>query len=121
MGADAIRWWTGVALSLVVPGANRHVVWQLKGLLDAIMVERPGPPHKHLCADADYSGAPALKVIENYGYISHVKGKRTISVAKYWCDMRSLIAAFWRSTTWWCQSWRSERSNWTSMLFTDKF
>jgi len=41
--------------------------------------------------------------------------------ANYWCDMRSLIAAFWRSTTWPRQSWRSERSNWTSILFTDKF
>src|SRR5450830_1988797 len=41
--------------------------------------------------------------------------------ANYWCDTRSLIAAFWRSTTWLQQSWRSERSSWTKTLFTDKF
>jgi transposase len=28
-----------------------------------------------LCADAGYTGAPALKVIEEHGYIAHVKGR----------------------------------------------
>ena len=68
----------GVPLSLVVTGANRHDVSQLEAVLDAIMVERPSPPtrrHKHLCADAGYTGAPALKVIEEHGYIPHVKGR----------------------------------------------
>ena len=68
----------GVPLSLVVTGANRHDVSQLEAVLDAIMVERPSPPirrHKHLCADAGYFGAPALKVIEDHGYIPHVKGR----------------------------------------------
>ena len=66
----------GVPLSLVVTGANRHDVSQLEAVLDAIMVDRPSPPirrHKHLCADAGYTGAPALKVIEDHGYIPHVK------------------------------------------------
>jgi transposase len=47
-------------------------------VLDGIKVERPNPPlrrHKHLCADAGYTGAPALKVIEERGYIPHVKGR----------------------------------------------
>ena len=68
----------GVPLSLVVTGANRHDVSQLEAVLGAIMVERPSPPirrHKHLCADAGYTGAPALKAIENHGYIPHVKGR----------------------------------------------
>ena len=68
----------GVPLSLVVTGANRHDVSQLEAVLDAIMVERPSPPikrHKHLSADAGHTGAPALKVIEDYGYIPHVKGR----------------------------------------------
>jgi len=68
----------GIPLSLVVTGANRHDVSQLEAVLDAIMVERPNPPirrHKHLCADAGYTGAPALKVIEEHGYIAHVKGR----------------------------------------------
>ena len=38
----------------------------------------PLPPkrrHKHLCADAGYTGAPALAIIEKHGYIPHVKGR----------------------------------------------
>jgi transposase len=68
----------GVPLSLVVTGANRHDVSQLAAVLDAIVVQRATPPHrrhKHLCADAGYTGAPALKVIEEHGYIPHVKGR----------------------------------------------
>jgi transposase len=50
----------------------------LEAVLDAIVVQRANPPHrrhKHLCADAGYTGAPALKVIEEHGYIPHVKGR----------------------------------------------
>lgn len=68
----------GVPLSLVAAGANRHDVSQLEAVLDAIVVERAKPPlrrHKHLCADAGYTGAPALRVIEEHGYIPHVKGR----------------------------------------------
>ena len=67
----------GVPLSIVVTGANRHDVSQLDAVLDAIVVNRANPPlmrHKHLCADADYTGAPSLKVIEEHDYIPHVKG-----------------------------------------------
>lgn len=61
--------------------ANRHDVSQIEAVLDGIKVERPNPPlrragrHKHLCADAGYTGAPTLKVIEEHGYIPHVKGR----------------------------------------------
>ena len=68
----------GVPLSLVVTGANRHDVSQLDAVLSAMMVDRPSPAvrrHKHLCADAGYTGAPALKAIEEHGYIAHVKGR----------------------------------------------
>lgn len=68
----------GVPLSLVVTGANRHDVSQLEAVLNAIVVRRANPPlrrHKHLCAGAGYTGAPALKVIEEHGYIPHVKGR----------------------------------------------
>ncbi|CDS55320.1 Mobile element protein [Polaromonas sp. CG9_12] len=68
----------GVPLSIVVTGANRHDVSQLEAVLDGVMVNRPDPPqirNKHLCADAGYTGAPALKVIEEHGYIPHVKGR----------------------------------------------
>jgi len=41
-------------------------------------VQRAEPPErrsKHLCADAGYTGAPALCIIEEHGYIPHVKGR----------------------------------------------
>ena len=68
----------GVPLSLIVTGANRHDVSQVAAVLDAIVVPRPAPPerrHKHLCADAGYTGAPALCIIEDHDYIPHVKGR----------------------------------------------
>jgi hypothetical protein len=71
----------GVPLSLVVTAANRHDVLQLEAVLDCIVVERPSPPirrHKHLCADAGYTGAPALATIEAHGYTRMLRaaGKR---------------------------------------------
>ena len=68
----------GVPLSLVVTGANRHDVSELDAVLDGIVIKRNNPPqrrHKHLCADAGYTGAPALRVIQKHGYIAHVKGR----------------------------------------------
>lgn len=68
----------GVPLSLVVTGANRHDVSQLEAVLDGLMVKRSAPSQrrsKHLCADAGYTGAPALEVIEKHGYIPHIKGR----------------------------------------------
>jgi len=68
----------GVPLSLVVTGANRHDVSQVEAVLDGVLVRRHCPPErrsKHLCADAGYTGAPALKIIEAHGYIAHVKGR----------------------------------------------
>lgn len=68
----------GVPLSIIVTGANRHDVSQVEAVLAAIMVKRPSPAkrrHKHLCADAGDTGAPALRLIEAHGYIPHVKGR----------------------------------------------
>ena len=68
----------GVPLSLVVTGANRHDVSQWAAVLEAIVVKRASPPKrrsKHLCADAGYTGAPALAIITKHGYIPHVKGR----------------------------------------------
>jgi len=42
------------------------------------VVQRPTPPErrsKHLCADAGYSGNPALCIIEEHDYIANVKGR----------------------------------------------
>ena len=60
----------GVPLSLVVTGAHRHDLSQLAAVLEAIVVKRPLPPKRrseHLCADAGYSGAPALAIIAKHG------------------------------------------------------
>lgn len=68
----------GVPLLLVVNGANRHDVTQLKTVLDFMVVKRISLPqrrHKHLCANATYTRAPALKVIEKHSYIAHVIGR----------------------------------------------
>ena len=68
----------GVPLSIIVTGANRHDVSQLGTVLEAIIIKRLQPPirrSKHLCADAGYTGEPALIVIEQHGYITHVKGR----------------------------------------------
>jgi len=68
----------GVPLSIIVTGAHRHDVSQLEAVLDAIVTQRSAPPErrsKHLCADAGYTGAPALRTIVEHGYIPHVKGR----------------------------------------------
>ena len=42
------------------------------------MIKRKTPPlrrSKHLCADAGYTGEPALRLIGQHGYIPHVKGR----------------------------------------------
>lgn len=42
------------------------------------MIKRKMPTErrsKHLCADAGYTGEPALQLIELHGYIPHVKGR----------------------------------------------
>ena len=69
---------SGVPLSLVVTGANRHDVSQLGAVLDGVTVNNPNTPqrrNKHLCADAGYTGAPALKIIEEHGYIPPAIGR----------------------------------------------
>ena len=73
-------------LSFIVTGANRHDVSQLEAVLSAIMVKRKTPAKrrsKHLCLDAGYKGAPALKIVERHGYIAHVvsRSKRKTSQA----------------------------------------
>ena len=68
----------GVPLSIVVTGANRHDVSQIGAVLEGVMIDKPNPPkrrNKHLCADAGYTGEPAMKVIKKHGYIPHVKGR----------------------------------------------
>ena len=62
-------------MSVVVTGANRHDVTQLKIVLESIVADRPEPTDKnkqHLCADKGYTGEPALEIIVLRGYIPEV-------------------------------------------------
>ena len=58
-------------------GANRHDVAQLQAVLDGCEVQDKGKGAgaRHLCADAAYTGEPARHIIEERGYIPHVKGR----------------------------------------------
>ncbi|MEI7934860.1 MAG: transposase, partial [Chlorobiaceae bacterium] len=57
---------------MVVTGANRHDVTQLKPVLENIVVKRP-ESKQHLCTDKGYQGQPALQIIISENYIPHVK------------------------------------------------
>ena len=62
----------GVPLSIVVTGANRHDVTQLKAVLENIVVKRP-ESEQHLCADKGYQGKPTHLIILSEDYVPHVK------------------------------------------------
>lgn len=63
----------GAPLSLVVCGANRHDVTQLKPLLDSLLVPERRPTHEvHLCVDKGYRGAPANDIMCDRNYMPHV-------------------------------------------------
>jgi len=67
---------TGVPLSLIDSGANRHDVKLLAETLDSIVIRRPKPARRrrqNLCADKGYSGKPAEAIIRGRGYIPHVR------------------------------------------------
>jgi putative transposase len=64
---------SGVPLSIVVTGANRHEVTQLEIVLDEIIIDRPDDTEQNLCADKGYTGEPAQKAIKERDYIPHVK------------------------------------------------
>ena len=65
----------GGPLSIVVTGANRHDVTQLAAVLDGRVVRPDGRGREHLCADAGYAGARALRVIAERGYVPHVRSR----------------------------------------------
>lgn len=72
----------GVPLSIVVTGANRHDVPQLAAVLDGSVVRSEKRVREHLCADAGYAGAQALRVILERGYIPHVRSREEEKKAK---------------------------------------
>lgn len=67
---------SGIPLSLIVIGANRHDVSQLAATLDAVVVPRPPVTPRapqHLCADAGFVGDPALHEMCMQDYTPHVR------------------------------------------------
>jgi putative transposase len=62
----------GVPIALVITGAQRHDVSQLKQVLMSVVAERPEPtvdkPH-HLWVDKGYHGEPSLETVVLRGYI----------------------------------------------------
>lgn len=64
----------GVPLSLVVTGANRHDVSQLKRVLEQKIAEPIMAAQKeNLCADAGYAGDAPKQVMIGAGYEPHVR------------------------------------------------
>jgi hypothetical protein len=63
----------GVPLSIVVTGANRHDVSQLKAVLGNKIAEPiMESQRENLCADAGYSGEKPRKIMISAGYKPHV-------------------------------------------------
>ena len=75
---------TGVPLSLVVTGANRHDVSQLEAVLDSIVIERPDifERPQHLCLDKGFTGEPALEIVVLRGFIPHIRSRGEEKIEK---------------------------------------
>ena len=75
----------GVPLSIIVTAANVNDGKRIEEVLLAIVVKRKRTPlrrSKHLCADAGYRSAEALRIIDSHGYIPHVVDRRQEAAAK---------------------------------------
>jgi transposase len=73
----------GVPLSIIVTAANVNDGKRIDEVLSAIVVEpTPIRRSKHLCADAGYRSAEALRIIDSHGYIPHVVDRRQEAAAK---------------------------------------
>jgi putative transposase len=46
--------------------------------IEAVVVERPDPEEveQHLCLDAGYDNAPTREVVEEHGYVEHIRPAR---------------------------------------------
>ena len=75
----------GVPLSIIVTAANVNDGKRIDEVLSAIVIKRDPTPirrSKHLCADAGYRSAEALRIIDSHGYIPHVVDRRQEAAAK---------------------------------------
>jgi len=66
----------GMPLAVVVTGANRHDKKETKNVLDNIVIERPKSTQEnkqHLCLDKGYDYPDIRELVEEFGYLGHIK------------------------------------------------
>jgi transposase len=65
----------GGPLGLLIHGAYQPDHYLLEQTLEAIVLERPQMP-QHLCLDAGYDNPTGHQVVEEQGYIAHIRPAR---------------------------------------------
>ena len=60
-------------LSVVISGANRHDMKKLDHLLEATLLYPPLDVRQNLCLDRGYDYAECLLLLEDFGYIAHIR------------------------------------------------
>lgn len=66
----------GIPLALIVAGANRHEMKLLCATLEGVVIARSEPTAagpQHLCLDARYDYPASLQVVEDHGYLPHIR------------------------------------------------
>jgi putative transposase len=65
----------GGPLGVVVAGANVKDHLLLEAAIEAIVVERPAPEavEQHLCLDRGYDNEASHEVVEEHGYVGHIR------------------------------------------------
>ncbi len=66
----------GGPLSAVVAGANIHDTKLLEATIQTVVVERPSPTvesRQHLCLDKGYDNPTGHQVVEEQGYVGHIR------------------------------------------------
>ena len=87
----------GGPLGVVVAGANVPDFKLLDETIRAVVTERPDPEEveQHLCLDAGYDNAPTREVIEEHGYIEHIRPAREGARPKRRAAARP-VAGWWK-------------------------
>jgi putative transposase len=68
----------GGPLGVVIAGANIPDFQLLDETIEAVVVERPDPDEveQHLGLDAGFDNAPTREVVEQHGYVGHIRPAR---------------------------------------------
>ena len=68
----------GLPISIEIAGANRHDIKLIEATLRNIVVNRPEPSEEepqNLCLDKGYDSAGVRELLEELGYIGHIKAR----------------------------------------------